>query len=285
MTLSVIITTSPGREQNLDGCLQLLARQQLPPDEVIVVDDGSQAGEAVVQRYAAGLKLNYLWRPNDCRVALSRNLGAGRASGSLLVFLDADMLLNPFGLQAYAEYLEAFPGHALYAYYGYAAEHVASSCLLPPRQVLWCDHRFERYDPDGLEPALNMIRYPHEWAWSGNFAVSKGLFESAGGFNPRYLGWGGEDLDFASRLLKHAQIHFFLDAWAEQQLHRRDERFHTLQDSEKEVIYQSHYDEPGYKPRVLYSEAGWKRLRRAIGHYLGEGARDEGRGTRGGEGE
>lgn len=268
MKLSVILTTSPGREQSLAGCLSLLEQQLYPPDQVIVVDDGSQQGEAMAA--ASGLKPDYLWRPNDCRVAVSRNLGAEAARHELLVFLDSDMLLNPLGLRAYQAYFESDPDHALYGYFGYAPEYSALSHLLPERRVLWCDRRFETYAPEGLIPASNMLRYPHEWAWSGNFALRRERYFSVGGFDPRYQGWGGEDLDFASRLIINTPIHFFLDAWAEQQEHPRSERFHTLPDSQKEIVYHSHYDEPAYKPQVLYSPEGWRSLKIAIAHYLSQ---------------
>lgn len=269
MSVSLIVTTSPGREDNLAGCLQLLTRQTRPPDQVIVADDGSARGRAVAATYADTLPLDYLWRPNDCRVALSRNLGAEAASGRWLIFIDSDMLLNPHGIASYLNYLEEFPDQALYGYFGYQGDTFADSVLLPGRQVKWIDHRFEEYQPEGLRPALNMIRYPHEWAWSGNFALARARYWQIGGFDPRYRGWGGEDLDFASRWIAAGlELHFFLDAWAEQQLHTYTEIFHLLPEAEREVRYASHYDSPGYTPRVLYSAAGWARLRAAIGQYL-----------------
>ncbi len=277
MKLSVILTTSPGREQNLAGCLTLLGRQQHLPDQVIVVDDGSAGGFEIIKR--SELKPDYLWRPNDCRVALSRNLGAEQAKHELLVFLDSDMLLNPLGLTAYVDYFESFPDHALYGYFGYAPEYRARSHLLTApvltssehqHQVLWCDKRFETYSPEGLVPASNMLRYPHEWAWSGNFALKRERYFNVGGFDPRYQGWGGEDLDFANRLIQTTELHFFLDAWAEQQEHTRSERFHTLPDEHKEILYSSRYEQAAYQARVIYSSKGWQSLKTAIADYLSQ---------------
>lgn len=268
MQIAVIVTTSPGREANLQACLQLLAQQSQPAQQILVIDDGSAGGGAICERFPQ-LPLSYHWRPNDCRVAYSRQLGAEQTTAELLVFLDSDMLLNPKGLAAYAEYLEVFPQHALYGYFGYQQGFVAPSYWLPERQVLWCDRRFERYAPEGLEPASNMLRYPHEWAWSGNLALRRELYFAVGGFDPRFKGWGGEDLDFAWRLRQAGTpLHFFLDAWAEQQLHSRDEAFYQVPESEKTVNYHSQYQQADYKVQVLYSEAGWARLRQAIfGHY------------------
>lgn len=269
MQISVIITTSPERENNLVYCLKLLSRQSYRPAQVIVVDDGSEKGEQMASAYRKYFDLTYLWRPNDCCVARSRNLGVEQARYPWLVFLDSDMLLNPAGLQAYAEYLEYAPTQALFGYFGYALAYQSPSYFESSRQVLWCDKRFEHYSPEGLKPAINMIRYPHEWAWSGNFALNKTLYEQAGGFDEGYRGWGGEDLDFASRLIQIAQIHFFLDAWAEQQVHQRDELFHTLSEDQRPKKYQSHYDHANYKVQVIYSQAGWQGLKQAIAtHYM-----------------
>lgn len=267
---SVIVTTSPGREENLRGCLLQLARQSHLPTEVLVIDDGSKDAQAICQSATRPFPVHYHGRPNDCCVSRSRNLGAARAQAEFWVFLDSDMLLNPHGLEAYAEYLQAFPEHILYGYFGYQPEYLAPSFLLPEREVMWCDRRFEEYSPEGLVPASNMIRFPHEWAWSGNFALSKAAYLEIGGFNEAYRGWGGEDLDFAWRLLQTGrEIHFFLDAWAEHQVHSRTEGFHQTQGKQ---VYKHRYEAARYTPRVLYSELGWQRLRAIIfGHYLKTG--------------
>lgn len=267
MKIAVIICTSPGREHNLEGCLQVLARQSRRADEIIIADDGSRGGQDVATRFKH-LPIQYLWRPNDCGLALSRNLGAAATSADLLVFLDTDVLLNPRGLKAYAEYLQEFPKHVLYGYFGYQQEYLAPSFFLPEREVLWCDSRYEHYAPEGLKPARNMMRFPHEWAWGGNFALMRSVYEAVGGFDARFRGWGGEDLDFASRLLaQHFQIHFFLDAWAEQQTHRHDEPFHVLPPEEREVEYEHHYDEANYRVQCLHSPQGWAELSRVIFEY------------------
>jgi len=273
IAFSVIVTTSPGREQNLAACLALLKRQLYPPLEVLVIDDGSSHAKEICRKFEADLNLSYFWRENDCCVSKSRNLGAKMAQEEHLVFLDSDMLLNPHGLAAYAEYLHEFPEHVLYGYFGYVHEYIAPSYFIGSREVMWCDRRFEEYNPQGLIPAQNMIRFPHEWAWSGNLAIKKTVYDSIAGFDQEYRGWGGEDLDFAWRLIqKNWQIHFFLDAWAEHQVHNREEKFHQLSQVQRNKEYEHQYEKVNYKVQILHSSEGWKRLKNTIfSHYLKTG--------------
>lgn len=271
MSISVIITTSAGREANLAGCLSQMAQQIHLPAQIVVCDDGSQGGAQVCQQLAQHYRLpiQHLWREQDYCVSRSRNLGVTAARHELLVFLDGDNLLNREGLAAYRSYLTAFPNQALYGYFGYQLDYISQSYYLAERDVWWCDRRFESYAPEGLVPASNMIRFPHEWAWSGNFALHKRDYLAAGGFDEGFRGWGGEDLDFAWRLLQSGvEIHFFLDAWAEQLTHARNESFHSLPAEQRGKSYPHYYVEANYAVQVLYSEPGWKRLKQGIAHYL-----------------
>ncbi len=47
--ISLIITTAPGREENLNACLQSIAHQTIQPIDVIVTDDGETGGKVVEQ--------------------------------------------------------------------------------------------------------------------------------------------------------------------------------------------------------------------------------------------
>jgi glycosyltransferase involved in cell wall biosynthesis len=86
--LSVIVPTL-NEERHVGSLLSEVAAQTLEPDEVLVVDAGSEDGTvAVVRRFPFARLLE--GRPP---VACGRNLGGRSASGDVLIFLDADTRL------------------------------------------------------------------------------------------------------------------------------------------------------------------------------------------------
>ncbi len=94
-------------ERYLGEALESVFAQTLPPDEVIVVDDGSTDGTAdVAARY--GDRILYL-RQDNAGPAAARNRGVEAAAGELLAFLDADDLWHPEKLARQAARFESRP--------------------------------------------------------------------------------------------------------------------------------------------------------------------------------
>lgn len=99
-TLSVVI---PARNEaaNLPHLLESLRAQTLPPDEIVVVDDGSEDGTgAIAARYGARVvRLDRLPRGWTGKNWALWN-GFRHTAGDLVVFLDADVRLAPRALEA-----------------------------------------------------------------------------------------------------------------------------------------------------------------------------------------
>ncbi|PDV97074.1 glycosyltransferase family 2 protein [Candidatus Chloroploca asiatica] len=91
-TISVIIPVYNG-ERFLAEALQSVLDQTLPPDEIIVVDDGSTDNSATIAR-SFGSPVRVLTQAN-LGPAAARNLGVAHTTGDLLAFLDADDLWLP----------------------------------------------------------------------------------------------------------------------------------------------------------------------------------------------
>jgi glycosyltransferase involved in cell wall biosynthesis len=97
-TISVIIPAH-NEEDYLEQTLAALNRQDYPAVEIIVVANGCEDRTAEVARG----RCHRLIVLSQKSLGVARNLGARMAKGALLVFLDADTLLDPDGLRIIAE--------------------------------------------------------------------------------------------------------------------------------------------------------------------------------------
>ncbi|WP_185154287.1 glycosyltransferase [Fulvivirga sp. M361] len=97
IVVSVVIPAY-NAQHYLKECIDSVRKQTIGPVEIIVVDDGSSDGtKAIVDTYDDD-RLRYFYQKNS-GVAAARNLGANKAQGSYLAFLDADDMLMPSCLQ------------------------------------------------------------------------------------------------------------------------------------------------------------------------------------------
>ena len=95
MTVSIIITTY-NHARFLEAAIQSAIGQTVAPDEIIVVDDGSQDRPDEITAHFPDVRL--IRQPN-AGLAAARNTGWQAAKGDYLVFLDADDRLLPDALR------------------------------------------------------------------------------------------------------------------------------------------------------------------------------------------
>jgi glycosyltransferase involved in cell wall biosynthesis len=177
--ISVVIPVRDGAAL-LDAQLaRVLSQTTRLPMEVVVADNGSR--EPAVRRVVES------WRATDSRVRLvdaaarpgpaaARNLGAEAASGDLLLFCDADDLVQPGWVDELAGALGAADAAAGFLDF----TTLASGPHLPPRDPT--PHQF-RYLPAGL---------------GANLGVRAEVFRAVGGFDEALR--TGEDIDLCWRV-------------------------------------------------------------------------------------
>jgi glycosyltransferase involved in cell wall biosynthesis len=105
-TVSVVIPVF-NEERYVAAAISSVLDQTRPPDEVIVVDDGSaDATPAVLASF--GSRITVISQPNGGG-ADATNRGVAAASGDVLCFLDADDLWQPPKLATQMEWLSTHP--------------------------------------------------------------------------------------------------------------------------------------------------------------------------------
>ena len=108
MNVSVVIPTF-NRAHRLPWAIQSVLEQQLPPREVLVVDDGSTDG--TVEKLARHFpNVRFLQQPHR-GVSAARNAGIRASRGEWIAFLDSDDRWLPGKLAAQQKALTANPGY------------------------------------------------------------------------------------------------------------------------------------------------------------------------------
>jgi glycosyltransferase involved in cell wall biosynthesis len=193
MRLTVIIPAYNSRAF-LHQALQALAVSCRPPDEVIVVDDGSTDGTGTL---AQSLGAHVIRLPDGPRgPARARNRGAAEASGDLLVFLDADVAAHPDTLTRMEARFREQPDLA--ALFGsYDADPPSPGYVSRFRNLL---HHFT-HQTSAREACT---------FWSGCGAIRRETFVALGGFDESYRSPAVEDIELGMRLRQTGQ-HILLD--------------------------------------------------------------------------
>ena len=169
----------------LDACLAHLSASTIAPLECIVVDDGSTDDTAGVARRHGATVI-----ATDARSgpAHARNLGAQRATGEVLFFLDADVCVHPGTVHSVAASFAADP--ALDALIGAYDDAPRSADFLSQYKNLM--HAFVHRT--GREHASTF--------WSGCGAIRRSVFLEHSGFDESYDRPAIEDIELGYRLAR-----------------------------------------------------------------------------------
>ena len=178
--ISVVIPVRDGAG-TLHACLESVYRSAFSDFELVVVDDGSVDGTAAI---AKSFPCTLLRLPKSSGPATARNTGAGESHGSILFFLDADILIRPETLGMIAR---AFSERAdVDALFGSYTKECGSNGFFSCYKNLVHHHAHQTSSREAV-------------TFCGGFgAMRREVFFSLGGFDPlwRFL----EDIEFGHRL-------------------------------------------------------------------------------------
>jgi glycosyltransferase involved in cell wall biosynthesis len=182
--ISVIIPVY-NAASSLPRCLEAINRSEYRNFECLVSDDGSSDAS---REWAAEGGARILSTGNRRGPAGARNLAAAAARGDILLFIDADVCIEP---NTMAKIAKAF------------AENAALDALIGS------------YDDDPAEPNFvsqykNLMHcFFHQQAktqastfWTGCGAIRRQVFLASGGFDEYYIRPSIEDIELGSRMVR-----------------------------------------------------------------------------------
>ncbi|MCO6509869.1 MAG: glycosyltransferase [Aridibacter famidurans] len=204
MKISVVIPTyNYGRF--IGEALESLRAQTRSPDEIIIVDDGSEDNtEEVVLRF--GEEVRYLKQQNS-GVCVARNRGVEETSGDLIAFMDADDIWDASKLDKQTAIFESDPEVGL----------------------VHCGMR--EFDSDTGEVTNVYLDGEEGWIagmiaeWNkpavigpgGTTMVKRVVFDLVGGFDPSLK--NAEDWEFCFRVAKRFKVGFVREALVNYRIH------------------------------------------------------------------
>jgi GT2 family glycosyltransferase len=193
-----VLTIASGRREHLANLALGLSLQIEPPHELVVgvmqdrpydlPETGFPIRQVMVPRAGDALPLS-----------AARNAVARAASGDLLAFLDVDCIPGPGFIADYARH--AAPGQGVLMG---EVMYLPGQANVPGWTYEGFDAVAEKHSDRQGPPARDAERCAdYRCFWSLNFALHRDDWARSGGFDERYVGYGGEDTDFGKTLDQH----------------------------------------------------------------------------------
>jgi len=183
--VSVIVPVHNG-EATIARCLAALSQGPADLSEVIVVDDRSTDATAAI---AASHGARVMANPSGRGPAAARNAGAQAARGDILLFVDADVEVQPQTVAAILDHLDRHPD--VTAVFGsYDDDPAHPNFASQYRNLL---HHFIHQTSERRSASF----------WAGCGAIRRSAFLAAGGFDAeRYPRPATEDIELGLRLAR-----------------------------------------------------------------------------------
>lgn len=228
MRISVIITNR-NRSTQLNRCLKFLNNQKTSSKcsyEVIVVDSNSTDDSLNILNYYLSEMSNlhvFSIKQDEFNVSECRNFGAAKCRGDIITFLDVDMIVPDDFIEIMInKYKNKHENivilHYIYGFRIRPGDELASTFNRFTSENLRCSVKSKIEYSDFRDSHTSLYKNnlsemvaPWVFGWSGVITISKILFEKIEGFDIRFIGWGGEDIDLAYRLHKEGAIYTLED--------------------------------------------------------------------------
>ena len=206
-TVALIVNTY-NQPDYLARVLRAISSQHLPPNEVILADDGSgEETQNVFRKWAAAQSFvsRHVWQEKEgFRRARILNAAIAETRSDYMVFLDGDTIPHPRFVADHAALARKgfyIQGHRVLVTETASQTFGSGNFALDRRraflagQLMGFKHIFRWPAPfRRVVPNLDGVRGCNLSAWRTDLA-------GVNGYNEDYFGWGCEDLDLAQRLM------------------------------------------------------------------------------------
>lgn len=200
MKISVIIPHI-NREEVLTFCLEALKMQTFPKEDYEVVIAGSMQE---TEEDSFGFHLKYvpynLEAGEKFPASKLRNLGAEKAEGDILIFLDCDIVIPPDFLAKTWETLGK-ERKLIFTLRKRIPENAEVKQLKDLKRIK-CEKDEREQVCSLFESDYSQIKSIWLWVYSHTMCMWRDDFKKSGGFSEKFSGWGLEDTEFSYRIYK-----------------------------------------------------------------------------------
>ena len=209
------IVTCYNHSEILKVSLESILAQTTPPDEIIVADDGSTEETFEVTRELrrrTSIPLIHVWQKDEgFRVNRSRNNALAVASGDYVVLSDGDCFYGPHFIEDHVEAARSnqFVGGTRVHIQPERRDYILRTgdrwiTVFTPhtsKRLHAIRSRFlSALTSKSSNPSVPVTLQNNPGIFSANLSFWREDAEKINGFDDRYVGWGGDDLDFEIRL-------------------------------------------------------------------------------------
>ncbi len=227
-----VVIPSYNKKDSLRFALKNFFNQSIPKSEyeVIVVDDGSKDGTGrMMEKLKPACNFKYIYWPRKeiklkqgyrkwskfyNRVGPVRNIGIEHAQGEIILFNDADVLVDRSCLAKHKQYHDQRDNLVIRGFRNYLPDSFKPSyknidnfrylekIAIPERE------RWEK--PEGFRDENYLIDKWFRFV-TANLSIRKKYLEEIGGFDKDFVFWGFEDTDLGYRLSRKFNLIFIWD--------------------------------------------------------------------------